>query len=303
MYGAICNSRGPPRHSNPSHYTKEEISSGRPSLQSETRGNSNCNDVTYVEYCGASSGGSKPAASKSFISQDADRLAKEWTNFICKEVCLAEMDKNDSNEASDRCRDSVLRDQTKEEDPASDVRWPDTGCQEVYPAREAEEYCRATGDHYKCNATCAQLSGRGLHESTVEWPGSQFTEVCTTINRCQDNRPDRCCTRCRRPLSGEEYGGALRSVCDRDSPSPLCRYAAPDHHQESIYLRSCSRCDGFQLCNPVTSLFYDQTHCAKVCQRIEGARPYDAQVLAVIKHSRSVKITQDCTEGAPSFRR
>ncbi|PVD25287.1 hypothetical protein C0Q70_15787 [Pomacea canaliculata] len=176
MYGAICNSRGPPRHSNPSHYTKEEISSGRPSLQSETRGNSNCNDVTYVEYCGASSGGSKPAASKSFISQDADRLAKEWTNFICKEVCLAEMDKNDSNEASDRCRDSVLRDQTKEEDPASDVRWPDTGCQEVYPAREAEEYCRATGDHYKCNATCAQLSGRGLHESTVEWPGSQFTE-------------------------------------------------------------------------------------------------------------------------------
>lgn len=43
MYGAICNSRGPPRHSNPSHYTKEEISSGRPSLQSETRGNSSKN--------------------------------------------------------------------------------------------------------------------------------------------------------------------------------------------------------------------------------------------------------------------
>lgn len=49
-------------------------------------------------------------------------------------------------------------------------------CFSVYPAREAEEYCRATGDHYKCNATCAQLSGRGLHTSPVEWPGSQFTE-------------------------------------------------------------------------------------------------------------------------------
>lgn len=45
-------------------------------------------------------------------------------------VCLAEMDKNDSNEASDRCRDSVMCDQTKEECPASDVRWPDTRCQE-----------------------------------------------------------------------------------------------------------------------------------------------------------------------------